>query len=93
MKSYKVLSKLNHDNLSYVPGEEIGLDDRAAKSLLNCGVIELLNESEKTTDTDPVNDRGANIDNPDADGEQEPEPEQEQQPAQQEEKPARKSKK
>lgn len=85
MKIYKALSQINHDNLAYQPGEAIGLDDRAAKPLLDCGVVELMNESAEVQDTDPDNDRGANIDNPDADEEQEP--------AQQEEKPARKSKK
>lgn len=87
MKIYKALSQINHDNLAYQPGEAIGLDDRAAKPLLDCGVVELMNESAEVQDTGQINDRGANIDNPDADEEQE------QQPAQQEEKPARKSKK
>lgn len=86
MKAYKVLSQLNHDNLSYVPDEEISLDDRAAKSLLDCGVIELMNESaEVQEDTDPINDPGASIDNPDADDDQPNE--------QAETKPARKNKK
>ncbi|MCB1984752.1 MAG: hypothetical protein H6936_09450 [Burkholderiales bacterium] len=37
---YKVISRLDHNNVRYEPGEEIGLSQSEARKLLEGGVIE-----------------------------------------------------
>lgn len=46
MNDYKVLSRVNHNNQNFEPGETISLDDKTAKHLLEYGVVEPMPQQE-----------------------------------------------
>jgi hypothetical protein len=41
---FRALTKINHDNIDYFPGETIELNKRHAEELLKCGAVEPLNK-------------------------------------------------